>query len=217
MARSQLVLASSPATAPHRKVKRRRDRAHFLPIAPTERCSLARPSGAVQITTRRSAAGDLPRSVRTAPMMRDCTCPGATVSWSDSLAAGLLAQQNTAERGAELLDSSDSRRCEPASGRWAGQGLRRSDALSVAAPIAWRDQCAGCPVGHGAARSSSGALPLAYSCRSASRDSDARGRPRRVLGGINRSTQRWLVDMLADTRPAPRRVSSNRVSCEGGC
>jgi len=36
-------------------------------------------------------------------------------------------------------------------------------------------------------------------------------------GGINRSSQRWLVDMLADTRPAPRRVSSNRVSCEGGC
>ena len=36
-------------------------------------------------------------------------------------------------------------------------------------------------------------------------------------GGINRSSQRWLVDMIADTRRVPRRVSSNRVSCEGGC
>jgi 2,4-dichlorophenol 6-monooxygenase len=38
-----------------------------------------------------------------------------------------------------------------------------------------------------------------------------------VEGGFNRSSQRWLVDMIADTRPAPRRVSSSRVSCEGGC
>jgi len=36
-------------------------------------------------------------------------------------------------------------------------------------------------------------------------------------GGFNRSSQRWLVDMIADTRRAPRRVSSIRVSYEGGC
>ena len=36
-------------------------------------------------------------------------------------------------------------------------------------------------------------------------------------GGINRSSQRWLGEMIADTRPAPRRVSSSRVSFEGGC
>ena len=36
-------------------------------------------------------------------------------------------------------------------------------------------------------------------------------------GGFNRSSQRWLVDMIAGTRPAPRPVSSIRVSCEGDC
>ena len=38
-----------------------------------------------------------------------------------------------------------------------------------------------------------------------------------VLGGIKRSSQRWLVDMIADTRPTLRRESSIRVSCGGGC
>ncbi len=38
-----------------------------------------------------------------------------------------------------------------------------------------------------------------------------------TIGGINRSSQRWLGEMIADTRPAPRRVSSSRVSFEGGC
>jgi len=38
-----------------------------------------------------------------------------------------------------------------------------------------------------------------------------------MLGGFNRSSQRWLVDMIVDTRLAPRQVSSIRVSCEGGC
>jgi putative transposase len=36
-------------------------------------------------------------------------------------------------------------------------------------------------------------------------------------GGINRSSQHLLVDMLVDTRPAPRLGSSIRVSCEDGC
>jgi len=54
----------------------------------------------------------------------------------------------------------------------------------------------------------------------------ARRRPERGLihhsdhgsqGGFNRSSQRWFVDMIADTRPAPRRVSSIRVSCDAGC
>jgi hypothetical protein len=40
---------------------------------------------------------------------------------------------------------------------------------------------------------------------------------RRGLGGFKRSSQRWLVDMIADTRPTLRRESSIRVSCEGGC
>jgi len=55
--------------------------------------------------------------------------------------------------------------------------------------------------------------PVAWSREAVDAD-----KPRRDAdGGFNRSSQRWLVDMIADTRPVPRQVSSIRVSCGGGC